>query len=419
MGVNLSTLRKKKDEAIAKFGANAEYWQIPVGQNLIYVGPPIPGDDLPFAEVAMHFRVGPDSKMVTCLDKELNPILNNERIIKILEKRKKDISDGCDVCGRLDEGSKVGDEVKNRYFFPIVPLKFRKSTNKKWREADDADELRILACGYTVWSGITDIMINNGDITDPNQAILVCLERNGTGLNSKYTVQADSDSVREGGIKLSKQVRALVKKVVQEGEIGDLYRLIGNSIKSSAEVRAIVEGVPLEDVDNEDSDRDTKPDCFGLDFEDDDDDCDDCSYRDECSKKCTPPGSAPSDDSEDDDEIDEEEASNELKASECISGQWYAEPVDSGDEIIPMKFVGTSKKGKETWAFFELDDGDRLRLNGSDTVVASYEPSNSSCDISDEADDDDMKALDEAIEKRKKAKEAKAAKGKAKGKSKK
>lgn len=424
--VNLAAMRKRKEEAASKRGG-AEYYQVPVGENLIYVCPPLAGDELPFVETAIHYDVGPDKKMAMCLDEERNLVLKDDRIKAILSSKGKDISDGCQVCSRLDEGAQVGQEAQSRYYFAIVPLKFRKNVNKKWREADDVDELRILSCGYTVWSGITDIFINNGDISNPNQAILVSLVREGTGMKTKYVVSADADSVRAGGVKLSKSVRALIKKAIQEGETGDLYRIVGNSIRSSAEVHAMVEGVPLEE-DGDDEDEDKNPECFGLDFEADDDDCDGCDCRAECAKECSPPGDvAPEsedDDSKDsgegDDEGNDEEVGEELEVKDCVIGQWYTETSDA-DEIVPMKFTGTSKKGKKTVGFFELDSGDRTRLNADDIVYDLPEPDEDEDDEgSSEATDDDMAALDKAIADRKKAKEPAKPKtpGKSKGKGK-
>lgn len=441
MGVNLKKLRERKEEADSKRG-NVEYWQIPPGENLLYVAPPLPGDDLMFIETAVHYDVGPEKRMVICLDEERNPVLKDPRVKKLLAGRDKDISDGCAVCQRLDDGdSKAGRESQSRYYFAVVPLKYRKSSTKKWREADDADELRILACGYTIWGGITDAFINNGDISDPNAAILVVVSREGTGMKTKYTISVDANSVREGGIAMPKSVRALVTNAIQEGESGDLYRIVANSVRSSAEVAALVDGVELEDSDDDDDDKgkggkSKKPDCFGLDWEDGDAECEKCPHAKPCEAECTPPGAGDGDDDDEgdddacagpDDEGDDDDEPVETLVKDCTVGLWYTEDTD---EVIPLKFTGTSKKGKRVWGFFEDEGGERVRFNGDDTVFSIPEPEHADGDDDDapdgpdEASDDDMKALDAAIDARKsKGKKSggkkPGGKGKAKGRKKK
>jgi hypothetical protein len=415
MAVNLKRLKGKKEEADAKRGG-AEYYTVPVGETLMAITPPLPGDDLPFVETMVHYEVGDDNKMIVCLDEQRNPVLNDPRVQAILATRKKNIAEGCRVCRELDAGNeKAGRPAGGRYYFGVVPMKYRKSSAKKWREADDADELKILACGYTIWSGVTDVFINNGDISDPKAAILVRLVREGQGMKTKYTVSADADSIRAGGVQLSKPVRALISKQVQEGQAGDMYRLIGNTVRSSAEVDALVDGVPMEEKDEAEESGDKKPDCYGLDYEDGDKDCEDCDHLDACKLECKVPGDGepepePAEDDTGEEEPVEDDTGEEVEAKDCTVGKWYT---DDPDEVAPMKFTGTSKKGKSTWCFFEGDDG-KVRLNGDDVVFACPEPTAGEDDEEPEPAGDDMAALDKAIDARKKAKKAKSKKASSK-----
>jgi hypothetical protein len=431
MGVSLDKLRKAKEEADSKQG-RSDFWTVPEGENLIYICPPLPGDDLMFVESAVHYDAGPDNKMCTCIDGERNPVVKDPRVKKIVAGKGKNIDNGCAACRLLDEGSQVARAAQSRYFFNVVPLKYRKTVTKKWRESDDVDDLKILACGYTIWSGITDVFINNGDISDPNKAVLVVLSREGKGMTTKYTVSADADSVRAGGVSLSKKVKAMVKKQIIEGGAGDLYKVVAGGVKSSAEVEALVTGVKLEDVDESSrEDPNKKPECFGLDFEGDEDECKECPHNSECEAECVPPGKEPpkkpagpdddpDDDPEDDPEDDDDEndgddeaeelsIGDQVKVKDCVIGDVYSE---DDDEIAPMKFTGTSKKGRKIFGFFEDEGGERLRLGGSEKVfeVNGATLDDESGDDDGEETDEDMAALDKAIANRK---------GKAKGRKKK
>ncbi len=433
MGVNLDAMKKEKAEAASKRGG-ADYYTVPEGETLLYICPPLPGDDLPFVETSVHYDAGPEDKMTVCLDPARNPVLLDDRVKAVLKKRNKNIEAGCQACIRLDDGADVARDASSRYYWGIIPLKQRKDNTKKWREADDADELRILACGYTVWSGIMDCFINNGDISDPKKAILVVINRKGKGMSTTYTVAADSDSVRQGGVAMSKPVRALVAAQCVEGENGDLYRVIANSIRSSAEVHSIIEGVPLEEGEETPADDGKPPECFGLDYEAGDPDCEACDFKGDCEVKCTPPGKkpeppkkpgktkgkgkikgkkgakeigdgppAPTPEPEPEPESDGPEVGDEVVAKDCVIGSWYAE---DADDIEPMKFVGDSKKGKKHWAFFLDEDDERIRLKATETVTVIPAPAgDDDGEAGDDAPaDDDMAALEKAIADRKKAK---------------
>lgn len=407
MGVNLDRMRKAKEQADSKQRGGVEFWQVPEGENLIYICPPFPGDELPFVETAVHYEVGPESKMAMCLDAERNPVLQDHRIKKLVAGRGKNYDDGCHACKKLDEGVNVAKKASSRYFWPIIPLKYRKASTKKWREADDADELRILSCGYTVWSGIMDVFINNGDITEPDKAILVRVVREGKGMTTKYTVTADADSVRAGGVSMSKAIKALIRNQIAEGESGDLYKIVSNMVRSSDEVEAMVEGVQLEDANEGESSSDKKPECFGLEYEANEKECLDCSYHDDCKEVCTPPGNKPTEAIVDEPaEVDDTNvplsAGNEVRVKDCVVDDIYSE---DDDEIVPLTFKGTSKKGRKVWGFFEDEGGERLRLGGSEKVFEVVgdtieEPGNETPDAV--ADDDDLAALDAAIASRKK-----------------
>lgn len=437
MGVNLDKMKRAKEEAASKMGS-VDYWQIPVGESLLYVCPPLPGEDLPFVESGVHYDVGPDKKIATCLDEERNPVLKNPRVQRFLAEKGKDISGGCAVCRGLDEGGRPGREMTSRYFFGVIPLKYRKSAMKSWREADDADEFKILACGYTIWSGITDVFINNGDITDPSKAILIRLVREGSGMKTKYTISADTDSVRDGGVALSKNLRALVKKIAGEGEAGDLLRVISATIRSSSDVETLVTGVPMEE-ETPTATTSRKPECFGLDFDSDDSECKDCPHADDCERECSPPGAKPDAKStptpppaptvpppppaktkgkpgpkpkakpapvaEPAPVADNEGGEGgEVVAAKCQIDHVYTESPDDDEHLA---FKGTSTKGDKVWAIFEDKDGERVRFDGS-TAMFEVE-SNGESDGNDD-DDDDMAALDNAIANRKNAAAAKAAK---------
>jgi hypothetical protein len=407
MSVNLSKLKERQSNAKEGRGSGLEFFQVPAGENMIYVAYPYPGDELPFIEVPVHYEVGPNNNMVICLDSERNPLLKDERVLVYLEKRGIELSGECAVCKAAAE--KKAKEVQSRYLWCVVPLKFRRP-RKKWREADDADELKLYMCGYTVWDGIVDVFINNGDISDPNKAVLIRLVREGKGMRTKYTISADTDSVRSGGVQLSKPVRAMLREAIAEGSYGDLYKVVGNMIKSPDDVEELLDGVSMST--EEDDSSDDIPTCFGIDYEDGDESCKACDQAVACKKESLPGDEEEETETADDDDDDMVVG---IYAKDATENEWY---IDVDDNL--WQAGKASKKGKQIWMFFENQKGEKLRLKGDDTVWPTEAPeppkpppkpklakkrkskvSKKTASATEEVSDPELDALEDAIQKRK------------------
>jgi hypothetical protein len=86
-----------------------------------------------------------------------------------------DISDGCPTCqdiaaGQYKEAGKAV-KLKSRYFWNIVPIKFRTDARAPWKAVTPADQVRPCPTSYTLWDGIMDQYANEGNVSDPDAAI--------------------------------------------------------------------------------------------------------------------------------------------------------------------------------------------------------------------------------------------------------
>lgn len=391
---DVDAMKAARDRVQSKQSNRRGWLKIPVGETQIYVADsPYKEDDLNFVECQVHNKIGPDNKMLVCLDPEKNPIVQDPRIQKFLKEAGKDISGGCRVCKAQDDGEDLSKEQigKSKFLWNLVPLKFRKKSGDPWGPAEDAESLLPLMCGTQIWEGIVDVYANNGDISNPDEAILIRLVRKGTGMTTKYTVSADTDSIRKGGIRLPKPVKAGIRMDLQPEGPADLYKLVAGMIKPSNEVAALYEGVELEDDSKEEDEK--KPACYALDFDADDPDCKECDHLEECGKESGTPLKASEaveddgqgDDSQEGDNSQEGEAEGSSEGSDeleevlvtaCEADQWYCEDEGDGEFGPPMKFerITTRGRGGKPKGVFFTQDGDKVLMTGGDTVIACEAP---------------------------------------------
>lgn len=273
-----------------------EYFALPVGDTIIWVAPATEEmEGVPFMEFCEHKNVGPDKKMVFCLNSENNgPILRNAAFQALLAARKVPLDQVCPICEMLkaddisvlppefqDEDALVGLKVKQGAYFVVVPV----------GEIDDSKRIDYIAQGkfpkprLAKWSGslagpVMDKMALMDDPTDPDAAGFVVVTRTGTTKNNtRYSAEVDVVTVK-APVKIPKPVRFAVEKAC--GDKGDcnIIRLIARFWPTTEKVEAMLRGVETEASRVEDD----LPPCCGIDYKEDAE-CEACPAVEQCKEK--------------------------------------------------------------------------------------------------------------------------------------
>jgi hypothetical protein len=312
-GVKMDKMRQRYEEQQTGGG---EFYSFDVGETLCYVHPPCreddesePTDGVPYVPVTVHFSVGKNKNMVVSLDSERNPILDHPFIKRILKKRKVKLTDDpCPVGKELESGSWDDDEAdearpQTKYLWGITPLRYRKKSSFEWSRL--AVKPEVVFAGKQIYDGVMEAFFDNGDISDPDAAVLVRIIRKGKDRLTKYEVKVDPTTLKKP-FKVPAKLRAMLAKFMAVDSDGDLFRIVGNMIKGHAEVEAIIQGVKVDDEpDDEPDDEDDLDDSDDDDSDDDSDDSDD-SDDDDLGLDDDDSDDSDSDDSDDDDDDDAE-----------------------------------------------------------------------------------------------------------------
>ena len=352
---NLDRLRKYRRER-----ASGKYFSPPEGDSLIYVAPPARDEfDLPFVETAVHFGLG---ETVMCLNPDRNPLLADDEFRKLAEDNEIDLSGPCPICQVLNgPPGKPGlwDTDKDRAREIKCQPRFILTGALMWSRRDPSEDFKAITpfelkpwpCGKTAWESIVDIFLEeDADITDPDGAILVRVKRSGRGIESRYTFGVDTKTSKKP-MRLGKPERATIRAALKPGSDCDPYLTLVGWVKPADELRALLDGVDLDDDEDDGDDggskdrgrssrssgrsrrRDPDPEpededddeteaeadrpdleCFGVDYDDEDEDCHACEHKSACAKECGEEDPAASSDDADDDDADD--GDDELDALE-------------------------------------------------------------------------------------------------------
>ena len=268
-GVNVDRERGKLDE-IRRGGTR--FWTPKEGASLIRILPPYTGEDW-YKEAWFHFGVGVDRKPIVCA------------------RRLQD--EACYICEQVDGLRKSEDPrdvelstqiaSRRRVFYNIIDL-------------DDIESgVQVFSSGVTIFKELLMYVADPdwGDITDPEQGYDIVLDREGTGIDTKYNVRA------------KKNPTALIDPALLD-ELRDLDDMVG--ILPYEQVKAIYEGeefvkeekekeeptktkkespsAEIEKVDAEEEEGEEieeKP-CFAKDYNELDPVCLSCERRGDCRK---------------------------------------------------------------------------------------------------------------------------------------
>ena len=251
IATDLDQARRDRAKADSRSGG-ADFHTLDPGQTLGYFPPAIyASHPLPYVEYQIHFQFGGGRKVAVNLDgmEDCEPMLD------ALEKK----GIGWDKAEkgwlRAEElVAESGDErqaLGARWMFPFVPLKHRKSTKHEWKDLEP--EVVLLGCGSSIYDGITDIMFEDGDdITNPDGAILVRILKTGKGMDTRYKVTADKDTLIEPYV-LEDAEWKVVERELKPGGKCDVFKTLANMVRTAKQMEKVFEGG------DDDDDDDSKP----------------------------------------------------------------------------------------------------------------------------------------------------------------
>jgi hypothetical protein len=424
MAVDMKKMRKKRSEQASK----GEFWAPPEGDTKLFIHPQSRPDDkweptegLPYITVGVHYGIGKNNLMAVCLDADRNPIVKHPFVKEAMKARtdkkpKIEPKKGCPVCNairneELDDEAAGESRFQERHLWGLSPVAVIGDMDDDWRWLDTAKP-KIYLSGQTIHSELLDAFVENqGDITDPDSAVLVNLNRKGTKkFNTKYKAKVDAETARKPWQAPKALKRALAEFLKAGGE-GDLFRVVANMIKGTGDLEAALSGVKVDEEDDAGGDEDAKPKaCFGTGDITDDEECRDCKFKVKCAAVTGDPVPGGGDDSDD----DEEEEKPKKKKKSKKKAEPEPEPEEDEDEDededdLPGD-LGQDGKGPTP------DDDDE----DDDEDASTDEDDDDDSDDDDDDEDEELAALELKLAKAKaaKAKKKKAEAAKAKGKAK-
>ncbi|MBA7640261.1 hypothetical protein ES703_47926 [subsurface metagenome] len=267
-GVNVDREREKLEE-IKRGGTR--FWTPKEHSNLIRILPPYSGEDW-YKETWFHFGIGVDRKPIACARRLLD--------------------EACYICEQVDELRKSEDPrdvelptqiaSRRRVFYNIIDL-------------DDVESgVQIFSSGVTIFKELLMYVADPdwGDITDPEEGYDIVIEREGTGIDTKYTVRAKKNPTPLIDPALLEDLRDLDEmveileyeqvKAIYEGEEFVKEEKEKEPVKKRKESPAAqIEKVEVEE---EGEEIEEKP-CFAKDYNELDPLCLSCERRGDCRKE--------------------------------------------------------------------------------------------------------------------------------------
>ena len=289
--MDIEAVRRKREE----MARTEDFYPIAEGELVAYVCDAwVEGDTLPCVEVKVHYGVG-GKGMHVCLDTDKNPVMNHPFVTEYLETKGTNIEGGCPTCQEIASGRiKDPEQVKRiraqqRSLWNIMPQTFRANGARTSSPAPKSGQVVPYMASYSVFDGITEQIVNEGDITNKESPIFIKIGRTGKGqTDTKYKVSPDTDSIRKPKPLSAEQLENLDRCLVKGGS-GDLYKIVANMTKSNAAVRALLSGVKTEKETEEEPETaagekpDGAPECYGQDISPTDPECQACDFKEGCA----------------------------------------------------------------------------------------------------------------------------------------
>jgi len=296
MSLDLGKLRDRHAQGKRFAGGDkGSFLKIPDGLSTYYlVAPTEAMGGIPFVEFLVHREVGPEGKMTVCLADE-NEILRDPSVAPALREKGVDVG-RCPVddfladdaaAASLPEVKLAKMVAKPQYLFAVVPWEIQNAAGELVPLPDGDRVPRPLFCGPQIWDGICDVIEAEGNVTDPNAAILIRIKKSVVKKRTSYKVEVDTRCIREP-IRISKSTKAAIAAACASTGDCNLFRIVVNMTKSADVVDAFLRGDTVETRTT--TTGDAKPHCYSKDHDHDDDECRVCVYEVDCAKAC---GTAP------------------------------------------------------------------------------------------------------------------------------
>jgi hypothetical protein len=238
--------RREASESLG--GRSGDLHKFAEGQTLCYLVPPGREDDpTPYLESEAHFSVGPKKRMVI----NLSALRKNAPILAAIKARGlewDDCEEGWELMSETAE--KSGDKrIKKTasFMFNIVVMGFRKSSRYDW-EKTDASRLKPVPvrCGRQIYKGVSDLLFEYDDICNPDEAIFFSVNREGTGMETKYSVKVDKDTLREPTA-LDDDLWEKIEGALKPGGDCDIYKLLVGWVRTEDQIRGVISGDEAEE----------------------------------------------------------------------------------------------------------------------------------------------------------------------------
>ena len=379
MGVDVDKMRKSAEER----QTGGDFFKFEKGETKVLIHPPCregdkwdPTKGLPYVPVTVHYKVGPKGNMIVSLDKESNPIIAHPWIQKITKKKGIELPESCPMATALRDGT-ISDSAadqsraQTRFLWGITPIAWRKSSAQQWQSLDPRPS--PIMVGSQIHNGIEEQFFDHGDITEFDSAILVIITKKEEKKQVKYEVKADPASIKKP-YKVDKSIRKLLAKALGEDGTCDLFKIVGNMIRSPSEVESIIAGGVSSDPD---------------DFDDDDDDDEDEKTAKKPAKKQKPIDDDDDEDDEDDEDDDDEDDEKSSKKSTKKDDEEDDDEEEEDDEDDDEEPVKSSKKTKKKDDEDDEEDDDKEEEDDEDDDEEEEKPAKSSKKSTKKDDDDE------------------------------
>jgi hypothetical protein len=372
----MSLKMSKMKRGYEKHQKGGTFWNPPVGETLVYVHGQCRSDDkyeptdgVNYVEMSVHYNVGPNNSMIVSLNKEVNPIIVHPFVKEQLKSRKTKfkIPDVCPMEKALEDGTvseKEADESRRqtRFMWGLTPLKYRTSKEADWQDLPPQPSVAVV--GKTIFDGLMEQFIEVGDISNPEEATLVLIRREGKDkLNTKYKISIDAKTLRKP-MKLSGKLLSLLKEAMKKGGDCDLFKVVANMMKSPAEIRAILNNVKTEeDEDGEYDEEEENEDEENEDEEEEDEEDEEEDEDEENEDEEEEDEEDEEDEEEDEDEENEEENEDEEDEDEEDEEEEDEEPpppppTKKRGRGRPPKVASKSKSPAKTEKVVDKDEDD-------------------------------------------------------------
>jgi len=245
--IKVSHSEMVRDKARSLRGSNLHALQ--AGYTLLYICPPVHEEaPTPHVEAEVAFQFGPKNNAITRCER----LVDSEPFLSALKRRKVDLDDVVAGWEKADALLlKFGDPkggFGKRWTYNVVCLGHKTNPRKAWDVPEPVVE--FLSAGKQIFDGLSDLFFDEGDICDPDAAIFAVVKKEGTGMNTEYSVKADTDSLKSP-VRLDDDLYSLVEAALVPGGDGDIHAYLAAMCRPLRAIEAAWSGVKEGEVEDD------------------------------------------------------------------------------------------------------------------------------------------------------------------------